>query len=94
MNDIMPIIERFGFPVAIIIFGAWFFLLPLRDAALRFIGTLESFLTVAGQDIHGLKSTTSSIDEKVEKTSAKVEVIGERVHEMSGMLGGLKKEAK
>lgn len=92
MNDIMPVIERFGFPVAIIIFGAWFFLLPLRDAALRFIGTLESFLTVAGQDIHGLKSTTASIDEKVENTGKRVEHIGERVSELSTVIVGLKKD--
>lgn len=94
MSDIMPIIERFGFPVAIIVFGAWFFLLPLRDAALRFIATLESFLTVAGQDIHGLKATTSNIDEKVENTSKRVEIIGERVHEMSTVLVGIKKDTK
>lgn len=92
MTEIIQIIERVGFPVAIIIFGAWYFLIPFRDAGLRFIATLESFLSVAGQDIHGLKTTTANIDEKVEITNKKVTEIGNQVDEISTVLIDRKKE--
>jgi hypothetical protein len=92
MSEIVHIIESVGFPIAIIIFGAWYFLIPFRDAGLRFITTLESFLSVAGQDIHGLKATAANIDEKVEVTNKKVEVIGDKVNEISNALGDMKKD--
>lgn len=92
MSEIMSIIERVGFPVAIIIFIGWYFLIPFRDAGLKFISTLENFLAVAGQDIHGLKATTAHIDEKVENTNKNMEVIGKRVDEISTVLIDIKKE--
>jgi hypothetical protein len=92
MSEIVQIIESVGFPIAIIIFGAWYFLIPFRDAGLRFIATLETLLSVAGQEIHGLKATTAHIDEKMESTNKKVEVIGDRVNEISNTLGDMKKE--
>jgi hypothetical protein len=92
MTEIIQIIERVGFPVAIIIFLGWYFLIPFRDAGLKFIATLENFLAGAGQDIHGLKATTADIGEKVENTNKKVEVIGDRVNEISNALGDMKKD--
>ena len=92
MTEIIQIIERVGFPVAIIIFLGWYFLIPFRDAGLKFISTLEKFLAVAGQDIHGLKATTAHIDEKVENTNKKVETIGNRVDEISTVLIDMKKD--
>jgi hypothetical protein len=49
-------------------FSAWFVLLPLRDAGLKFVATLENFLTMAGRDIHDLKSSTSLIMKSFETT--------------------------
>lgn len=92
MTEIIQIVERVGFPVAIIIFLGWYFLIPFRDAGLKFISTLENFLAVAGQDIHGLKATTAHIDEKVENTNKNMEVIGKRVDEISTVLIDIKKE--
>lgn len=92
MSEIMSIVERVGFPVAIIIFIGWYFLIPFRDAGLRFIATLESFLSVAGTDIHGLKQTTADIDEKVQTTNKKVEIIGDKVNEISTVLIDMKKD--
>jgi hypothetical protein len=81
MEEFVTAIERIGFPIAMIIFGAWYFLLPLRDAALRFVGTLEKLLVQAGQDISTLKGATANIIQKFDVTTETVTDTNKKVTE-------------
>jgi len=83
MNDLISAIERIGFPTALVAFSAWFVLLPLRDAGLKFVATLENFLTMAGKDIHDLKSSTSLIMKNFEVTQETVKDTNRKVRDLT-----------
>jgi hypothetical protein len=83
MDDLINAIERIGFPTAIVVFGGWFVLLPLRDAGLKFVATLENFLTMAGRDIHDLKSSTSLIMKSFETTQETVKDTNRKVRNLT-----------
>jgi hypothetical protein len=83
MDDLINAIERIGFPTAIVVFGGWFVLLPLRDAGLKFVATLENFLTMAGRDIHDLKSSTSLIMKSFEVTQKVVADTNAKVRDLT-----------
>jgi hypothetical protein len=83
MNDLIEAIERVGFPIAVIVFGCYYFLLPLRDAGLRFISTLESFLSKVGEDVHALKSSTSMIIKNFEITQAVTKDTNEKIKHLT-----------